>query len=45
VVDGSGDRLAMGSTTGNLWVSGDGGGSWSQLSGTLPPIACVTFAP
>lgn len=44
-VDGSGTRLAMGSTTGNLWVSGDGGAHWSQLSATLPPIACVAFAP
>ena len=25
-VDGSGDRLAMGSTTGTLWISEDGGG-------------------
>jgi hypothetical protein len=44
-VDGTGNRLAMGSTTGNLWVSGDGGASWAQLSATLPPIACVAFAP
>lgn len=44
-VDGSGDRLAMGSTTGNLWVSGNGGADWAQLSATLPPIACVAFAP
>jgi hypothetical protein len=44
VVDDSGDRLAMGSTTGNLWLSEDGGDSWSHLSGHLPPIAQVTFA-
>ena len=45
VVDGSGARLAMGSTTGNLWTSGDGGSSWAALSGNLPPIACLAFAP
>ncbi len=44
-VDGSGARLAMGSTTGNLWVSGNGGDSWQMLSATLPPIAVVAFAP
>ncbi len=44
-VDAAGERLAMGSTTGNLWVSDDGGESWQQLSGTLPPIAVVAFAP
>ncbi len=44
-VDGSGARLAMGSTTGNLWVSGNGGDSWLMLSATLPPIAVVAFAP
>ncbi len=45
VVDGSGNRLAMGSTTGNLWTSADGGASWQQVSANLPPIACLTFAP
>jgi hypothetical protein len=44
VVDGSGARLAMGSTTGNLWTSGDGGQGWRLLSGTLPPIAALAFA-
>jgi hypothetical protein len=44
VVDDSGDRLAMGSTTGNLWLSENGGDSWSHLSGHLPPIAQVAFA-
>lgn len=43
VVDGSGDRLAMGSTTGNLWTSADGGESWRLVSSTLPPIAQVAF--
>jgi hypothetical protein len=42
-VDRSGRRLAMGSTTGNLWASADGGESWRLLSGHLPPIAAVAF--
>jgi hypothetical protein len=44
-VDGTGERLAMGSTTGNVWVSGNGGDSWQVLSATLPPVAVVAFAP
>jgi hypothetical protein len=44
-VDASGQRLAMGSTTGNLWVSGNQGASWVQVSAHLPPIAVVAFAP
>ncbi len=43
-VDESGDRLAMGSTTGSLWVSEDQGDSWSAISTNLPPIYCVRFA-
>ncbi len=42
-VDETGDRLVMGSTTGNLWTSDDGGTSWRQLSTHLPPIAQVAF--
>lgn len=42
-VDASGDRLAFGSTTGNLWISEDQGERWQQLSGYLPPIYCVRF--
>lgn len=42
-VDASGQRLAMGSTTGNLWISEDGGDSWETVSANLPPIACVRF--
>ena len=34
----------MGSTTGNLWVSEDGGDSWDHVSAHLPPIAVVQFA-
>lgn len=43
-VDGSGKRLAMGSTTGGLWTSADGGDRWRMLDARLPPIAAVTFA-
>lgn len=42
-VDATGARLAMGSTTGNLWISENGGEVWSLLSGHLPPIAQVVF--
>jgi photosystem II stability/assembly factor-like uncharacterized protein len=43
-LDAGGDRLAIGSTTGNLWISDDQGDSWRQLSAHLPPIYCVRFA-
>jgi hypothetical protein len=39
-----GETLAMGSTTGGLWVSSDGGAGWECLSRDLPPIAAVRFA-
>ncbi|NIA67515.1 exo-alpha-sialidase [Pelagibius litoralis] len=42
-VDDRGERLAMGSTTGALWLGRDGGESWSLLSGHLPPINQVVF--
>ena len=44
-IDRSGTRLAMGSTTGNLWVSDSEGQDWQHLSAHLPPIAAVSFAP
>lgn len=40
-VSADGRTLAMGSTTGGLWVSEDEGGSWRCLSRDLPPIAVV----
>ena len=43
-VDGSGTRLAMGSTTGHLWLSENAGDSWTLAAGHLPPISCVRFA-
>jgi photosystem II stability/assembly factor-like uncharacterized protein len=44
-VDASGERLAIGSTTGGLWVSEDAGASWSCAAAHLPPIAALRFAP
>jgi photosystem II stability/assembly factor-like uncharacterized protein len=43
-IDRTGTRLAMGSTTGNLWVTENGGEAWSLLSGHLPPVYAVQFA-
>lgn len=43
-LDATGQRLAMGSTTGGLWVSEDQGDSWSMVSHTLPPVYAVRFA-
>jgi hypothetical protein len=42
-IDESGERLAFGSTTGGLWVSENGGDSWSALDARLPPVHAVTF--
>lgn len=41
--DRSGDRLAFGTTTGNLWVSDDQGDSWQCVSSNLPPVYAVRF--
>ncbi len=43
-IDSSGNCLAFGSTTGNLWISENQGDAWAQISGFLPPIYCVRFA-
>jgi hypothetical protein len=42
-VSPDGRQLLMGSTTGGLWASGDGGDSWSTVSHLLPPIHAVRF--
>lgn len=39
----SGDRLAFGSTTGNLYVSEDRGESWKTVANNLPPVYSVRF--
>ena len=36
--------VAFGSTTGNLYVSDDGGESWTTVGNNLPPIYSVRFA-
>jgi hypothetical protein len=33
----------MGSTTGQLWASADGGETWQHAFGHLPPIHAVRF--
>jgi BNR/Asp-box repeat len=43
-VDETGERLAFGSTSGGLWISEDGGDSWTMPEARLPPIAAVRFA-
>lgn len=43
-IDGAGQRLAMGSTTGNLWIGEDGGEMWRLVSAHLPPVAQVAWA-
>ncbi len=43
-VAAAGDCLVMGSTTGNLWASADGGENWRQVAAHLPPVAAVALA-
>jgi hypothetical protein len=43
-VDDSGERLAFGSTSGGLWLSEDGGDSWSAPEARLPPVSVVRFS-
>jgi photosystem II stability/assembly factor-like uncharacterized protein len=42
-VAADGERLLMGSTTGGLFASDDGGAQWHVVSRDLPPIAAVRF--
>lgn len=42
-LDESGQILAMGSTTGSLWVREDQGDRWELLTSHLPPVYCVRF--
>jgi photosystem II stability/assembly factor-like uncharacterized protein len=42
-VSEDGETLAIGSTTGGLWVSTNGGERWECLSRDLPPIAVLRF--
>jgi photosystem II stability/assembly factor-like uncharacterized protein len=43
-LDLAGERLVIGSSTGNAWVSEDRGESWVCLGTHLPPIYAVRFA-
>jgi hypothetical protein len=40
-VDDTGTQLAMGSTTGNLWISENAGERWQLVNAHLPPIYAV----
>lgn len=42
-IDESGDRLAFGSTTGNVWFTENGGDEWRAISSHLPPVYAVRF--
>ncbi len=42
-VSADGQGLLMGSTTGGLWSSDDGGNHWDMVSLNLPPIYAVKF--
>lgn len=42
-IDQTGQRLAMGSSTGGLWITENSGDSWVALSNVLPQIYCVRF--
>lgn len=39
-----GEQLAFGSSTGNLWVTGDQGDNWHSIANHLPPIYAVRYA-
>ena len=43
-VSADGERLAFGTTSGNLFVSEDGGATWQALAHHLPTIYSVRFA-
>ncbi|MCI0701347.1 MAG: exo-alpha-sialidase [Planctomycetia bacterium] len=42
-IDETGDRLAIGSTTGGLWVTENQGDNWQAIPARLPPIHAVRF--
>ncbi|HYV88973.1 MAG TPA: exo-alpha-sialidase, partial [Candidatus Polarisedimenticolia bacterium] len=43
-IDKAGKWLAIGSTSGHLWTSGDQGDAWQLAAGNLPPIYALRFA-
>ncbi len=42
-IDRTGELLALGSTTGNVWISEDGGDQFVAVSTHLPPVYAVCF--
>jgi hypothetical protein len=42
-IDTTGERLAIGSTTGGLWISDNRGDTWQCISAHLPPVYAVRF--
>jgi len=42
-VDASGTAIAVGTTSGGLWVSEDGGDRWTAPDARLPPVTFVRF--
>lgn len=38
-----GATLAMGSTSGRVWLGRDGGDEWHELDANLPPVLCVRW--
>ncbi|MES2075104.1 MAG: exo-alpha-sialidase [Pseudomonadota bacterium] len=43
-VGADGSALLMGSTTGGVWLSSNGGQHWQTISTTMPPVYVVCFA-
>jgi len=43
-IDGSGNQLAIGSTTGGIWTTDNQGDRWVEVPARLPPIHAVRFA-
>lgn len=43
-IDATGERLAIGSTTGGVWISENRGDAWQCISAHLPPVYAVRFA-
>lgn len=42
-VDGQGQSVAFGSTTGNVWASADQGDHWTTAASNLPPVYSLSF--
>ena len=43
-VEATGECLAMGSTTGGVWLSENQGESWQGIEARLQPVYAVRFA-